>query len=275
VTSSSIHLTQWSREGWVDPDVVMVHGSAQGSLVGGDRHFSRQALLATKGWRVVVPDRPGHGLSPAPGRPDDAEEDGYWVAQLLGERSHLVGHSFGGCVALAAAARNPHAVLSLTLIEPAMHAVAASDPRVQPFLKAMAGVYRDATSTADLAIRFAQLVNIPPEIRGGSSADELDHMGMGLRQLKLPSPDRLREQLDVLKAANIPLLVVTGGWSPAFDATGETIANLGGGRHELIASPNHFPQLVSSQFNETLVDFMTQATRRPTQQLPSSRPSTQ
>jgi hypothetical protein len=97
-------------------------------------------------------------------------------------------------------------------------------------------------------------------------------MGMGLRQLKLPSPDRLREQLGVLKAANIPFLVVTGGWSPAFDATGQTIAELGGGQYEVIASPHHFPQLVSNQFNETLAHFMTDATRHSAQQpAPTSR----
>jgi pimeloyl-ACP methyl ester carboxylesterase len=259
----SIHLNQWSREGWFDPAVVMVHGSAQGSSIGGDLHFSRQAFLATQGWRVIVPDRPGHGRSAVPGRADDADEDGRWVAQLLGESSHLVGHSFGGCVALAAAAQNPHAVLSLTLIEPAMHAVAASDPKVQPILKEMVGIYRDATSTEDLAIRFAQLVNIPPDTRNGSSTDELDQMRKELRQLKLPPPDLLRQQLDVVKAAGIPFLVVTGGWSPAFDATGEAVADLGGGSHELIPSPHHFPQLVSSQFNEALVRLMTDVAQRP------------
>ena len=118
---SAIHVIRWGSTG---PRVVTVHGSAQGSEVGGDKHFSRQAELAHQGLQIVVPDRPGHGRSPDPGRPDDAEADGAWVADMLNDGAHLVGHSFGGCVALAAAARRPEAVLSLTLIEPAVLALA-------------------------------------------------------------------------------------------------------------------------------------------------------
>ena len=115
-----LNITRWGDAG---PRVVMVHGSAQGSRVGGARHFSKQAALKDRGWQIVVPDRPGHGLSRAPGRPDDAELDGEWVAEMLEGGAHLVGHSFGGAVALAAAARRPEAVYSLTLIEPAMQAL--------------------------------------------------------------------------------------------------------------------------------------------------------
>jgi pimeloyl-ACP methyl ester carboxylesterase len=56
--------------------VILVHGGAQGSEVGGERNFSPQRALAEEGWQLIVPDRPGHGRSPDPGRPDDAEADG-------------------------------------------------------------------------------------------------------------------------------------------------------------------------------------------------------
>jgi pimeloyl-ACP methyl ester carboxylesterase len=258
---SAIHLTKWSRLGASDPAVVMVHGSAQGSEVGGDRHFAAQSRLALNGWQVVVPDRPGHGRSPAPGRPDDAEADGLWVADLLGEGAHLVGHSFGGCVALAAATLAPDAVLSLTLIEPAMQMLAGGEPRVQPFLKEMMAIFGTSSSTAELATNFARLVNIPPEIRGGASQMELEKMGEALRQLKLPNRDMLSNGLASVKQANIPLLLVTGGWNPAFEATAEMAANLGGGRHVVIESEHHFPQLISNEFNELLAEFMTASVR--------------
>ena len=61
--------------------------------------------------------------------------------------------------------------------------------------------------------------------------------------------------------AGIPLLVVTGGWSPAFTAIGEAVAERGKGRHVVIASDHHFPQLVSDEFNETLIEFMIAAER--------------
>ena len=130
----TVHITRWGLAG---PTVVCIHGSAQGSRVGGDGHFATQRALADHGWQLLVPDRPGHGQSPANGQPDDADLDGAWVADdLLANLpggAHLVGHSFGGAVALAAAARRPGAVRSLTLIEPGMQKLASRDPAVRRF----------------------------------------------------------------------------------------------------------------------------------------------
>jgi pimeloyl-ACP methyl ester carboxylesterase len=65
--------------------------------------------------------------------------DGEWMADLP-ENAYLVGHPFGGAVALAAAARRPDAARSLKLIEPAAHKFASSNPRsslvVKPVLLA-------------------------------------------------------------------------------------------------------------------------------------------
>ena len=263
MTNTAIHLTQWSKFAASDPTVVLVHGGAQGSAKGGDQQFSRQSWLATQGWRVIAPDRPGHGRSPSPGRPDDAEADGLWVADLLGdplgEGAHLVGHSFGGCVALAAAALRPEAVWSLTLIEPAMHALAAADPRVQAFLKGMMAVHAEASSAAEVALGFMKQVNVPAEVRGASSAEELERMGEAIRRMKLPSPDWLRGSLEKIKAERVPALVMTGGWSPAFEAVGDVVARLCGGARAVVSSAYHHVQLASDEFNLRLAQFMRQA----------------
>ncbi|MDQ6695912.1 MAG: alpha/beta hydrolase [Actinomycetota bacterium] len=256
MSNESIHVTEWGSSG---PRVVMVHGSAQGSDVGGDRHFSAQECLGQRGWRLVVPDRPGHGRSPSPGRPDDAEADGELVAELLGDGAHLVGHSFGGCVALAAAARKPSAVRSLTLIEPAMPRLAMKDPVVRRFGLQTARTLFLTFSPVKRIDRFAALVNIPDDLRGGSSLEEKKRMGKAIRRLKLPSGKVLQRQLDRIKEANVPLLVVTGGWSPSFDITADTVAAAGGGRHVVIRSDHHFPQRVSDEFNDLLTAFMTEA----------------
>ncbi len=256
MNSPPIHVTRWGTSG---PVVVMVHGSAQGSEVGGNRHFSRQEALAGMGWQVVVPDRPGHGRSPAPGRPDDAEADGRWVADLLGDGAHLVGHSFGACVALAAAALRPSVVRSLTLIEPAMMPLAIDNPAVLDFVKQLGGVMAQASSPAEAAVAFARLIRIPDEIRGGSSEAELQRMGGGLQRLKLPTPPELRGWLAAIKDAAVPLQVIEGGWNPAFAAVSERAAAIGGGKHVVVRSDNHFPQLASDAFNQELAAFMTAA----------------
>ncbi|WP_174298309.1 alpha/beta fold hydrolase [Sphingomonas bacterium] len=258
-----IYLTRWGHAG---PTVVLVHGSAQGSRVGGDRHFAAQQVLASEGWQLVVPDRPGHGRSPAPGRPDDAEADGAWVADLLGDDlpgggAHLVGHSFGGCVALAAAARRPGAVRSLTLIEPGMQKLAIDDPRVRRFVLKLAGTMIFSFTAKRRAAGMARLLGIPGDIRGGSNPEELKAMGRGIAKLKVPAAATLQRELETVKRAGIPLLVVTGGWSPAFDVVGERVAAIGGGRHEIVASPNHFPNLMPA-FNPMLTAFMRAADAR-------------
>lgn len=255
----NMHVTRWGDAG---PKAVMVHGSAQGSVLGGDTHFAMQERLAGRGWQVIVPDRPGHGRSPDPGRPDDAELDGQLVADLLGDGAHLVGHSFGGCVALAAAAKRPEAVRSLTIIEPAMAALAVHKPVVRRFVFGMVRALFLSFSPTTRIQRFIRLVNIPPQLRGGSDAEELQRMGIAIRKLRLPSKAALAQQLETVRQAGIPLLVISGGWSPAFDAVCDTVAELGGGRRLDIASPHHFPQLVSDEFNQKLVQFMEEADAR-------------
>jgi len=254
--AGSIYVTRWGQSG---ARVVMVHGSAQGSQVGGDHHFSAQKALADRGWQVIVPDRPGHGRSPDPGRPDDAEADAEWVVELLGDGAHLVGHSFGGCVALAAAARCPSAVYSLTLIEPGMQKLAISHPAVKRLVLKMVMAIVFSMSAAARAKRFAKLVGIPDAIRGGSTSGELKQMGRGIARLKVPSKEILQRELSDIQRANIPLLVVTGGWSPAFEATADAVAAAGNGRRLVIKAEHHFPQLVSDEFNRVLAEFMQQS----------------
>jgi pimeloyl-ACP methyl ester carboxylesterase len=259
MTNPEIHLTQWSKFGVSDPAVVLVHGGAQGSARRGDQHFSRQSWLAAEGWRVIVPDRPGHGLSPSPGRPDDAEADGLWVADLLGDGAHLVGHSFGGSVALAAAALRPGAVLSLTLIEPAMHALAVGDPGVQEFFKGMMAVHAGEPSAAEFASRFLKLVGLPAEVWEPLNTDELERIGQAIRRMKLPSADWLRTSLENIKARGIPVLVVTGGWSPAYEAVGDVVSGLCGAARVVVASDHHLLHSASDEFNQRLAEFMRQA----------------
>jgi pimeloyl-ACP methyl ester carboxylesterase len=256
----TVHVTTWGGPG---PRVILVHGSAQGSSVGGAEHYARQQGLAAKGWQVLVPDRPGHGQSPDPGRPDDSELDGAWVAEMLGEDgAHLVGHSFGGAVALAAAAQRPDKVLSLTLIEPAMQSIGTDIPAVRRFLFKLMTVMLFSLTAKRRILAFARAVGIPDSIRGGRSDAELKRMGAGIKALRLPKKRDIVDHLAYIREQKMPFGLVTGGWNPAIEAIGDRVADLGGGERLVIASPHHFPQSISEEFNEWLDRFMRKAGSR-------------
>jgi pyruvate dehydrogenase E2 component (dihydrolipoamide acetyltransferase) len=98
--------------------VLLIHG------YGGDRNswlFLQEPLAARH--RVYALDLPGHGTSSkdlGDGSIAGVLADAVTaVLDALGaERAHLVGHSLGGAVALAAAAAGPQRIASLTLIAP-------------------------------------------------------------------------------------------------------------------------------------------------------------
>ncbi|MFY0537447.1 hypothetical protein [Nannocystis pusilla] len=87
-------------------------------------------------------------------------------------------------------------------------------------------------------------------------------MGQAIERLRVPARSDLERELAGMVQANIPLMVVTGGWSRAMDITSAKVASLGRGRLVTISSPHHFPQLVSEELNERLAAFVTAAERR-------------
>ena len=92
--------------------LVLVHGS----VVNGRATWSAQRPLADR-FDLVVLDRPGFPPNPPAARVD-FESDAQLVAELLRAGDHLVGHSYGGVIAMLAAAQRPDALGSLTVIEP-------------------------------------------------------------------------------------------------------------------------------------------------------------
>jgi pimeloyl-ACP methyl ester carboxylesterase len=106
------------EESGTGDSVVLLHSSG---LSG--RQWRRLAgALASKGFRAVVPDFTGHGGSapwPEPQPFNFRQDVAAFVAMLKeGPPPHVVGHSYGGLVALMAALEAPEAVRSLVLFEP-------------------------------------------------------------------------------------------------------------------------------------------------------------
>jgi pimeloyl-ACP methyl ester carboxylesterase len=74
----------------------------------------------------------------------------------------------------------------------------------------------------------------------------------------------MRTAAAAVARAGIPVLAITGGWSPSFDAAGALAAQLTNGRHTIVRSPNHFPQLADAErFNVTLDAFLREVEATP------------
>src|SRR5262245_2835501 len=133
--------------------VLLLHSSASSSV----QWRSLTEILAAR-WRVLAPDLYGYGQTdqrPGPGSTGFADEAGLAEAVLAhsAERIHLVGHSYGGAVALRFAVDWPERLLSLTLIEP----VAFNLLRPAPKGAAEHGHFREVVElAADVALAAAE-----------------------------------------------------------------------------------------------------------------------
>ena len=267
-----IHVTRWGAEG---PRVVLIHGGVQGKLGGGPSTFLGQQAWSREGFRVELVDRPGFGQSPTSGA-DDMERDAVWIADMLGDSANLVGHSWGGAEALLAAARRPEAVRSLVLVEPALAAIAEADPslRDNPEVKAGAAqrarMLLTARTPAEYGIMFASLLGTAADNADkataaaslGADPAEAAAMGCALLHARMAPFDMLQQAIETVAKAGIPVLVVTGGWNPGFEAAADVLARLLHGRHIVVRSPNHFVQLANTaDFNREVAAFMREADR--------------
>ena len=234
------------------PPVVFIHGS----VVGAGHTWRRQRELADR-WRLVLPNRPGFGESP-PLERGDFEAEAPLMAELLGDGAHLVGHSYGGVIALIAAARRPEAVLSLTVSEPGCLTVASGNPAVDEMI-------------ANGEKLFGHADEIPIQVflslfrEGANSANETpDELPESLRRgggllIKERPPWEAEVPVETLREAGFPIMVVSGGHSEAFESVCDALAEQVGARRAVITGRGHTVPSTGDPYNRRLRSFLRDA----------------
>ena len=127
-----------------DPPLLFLHGWCCDH-----RHFAPQIEHFARRHRVVALDQRGFGTSDRPAGEYTIEtfaDDAAWLCGELGvRRPVVVGHSLGGAVALALAARHPELPRAVALCDPAVFVASAGDGLREELCAALAGAeYRSA-----------------------------------------------------------------------------------------------------------------------------------
>jgi pimeloyl-ACP methyl ester carboxylesterase len=248
------HATGLNVTVWGDGEpAVFVHGS----FGWGEETWREQRPLADS-YRLLLVDRRGFGDSPANGRVDFAR-DADDVAEVLSDGAHLVGHSYGGVVSLLAAGRNPHAVRSLTVIEPPALALVRGNPVVEQFIAGVGEAMREARDPSNYHARF--LGNFGFSARAEPLAGR--HLQAAGSSWTERSPAEADIPFDELQA--VRTLVVRGDWAsvPAtaaargrviFHAVCDVLVDRLGAETATFPAA-HNPQLLGEPFNQRLREF--------------------
>jgi pimeloyl-ACP methyl ester carboxylesterase len=231
------------------PPILFIHGA----VVGASLTWRKQRELAER-WSLILPNRPGFGESPALER-NDFEVEAPMFAELLGDGAHLVGHSYGAVIALLVAAQRPEAVRSLTVSEPGSLQLAAGNPAVDEMI-------------ANGNRLFSGADKLPSEdflrlFRGGAGSshttpDELsEDLARGVELLKRERPSWEAEiPLDQLASGGFPILVLSGGHSPAFEAVSDALADAVSAERAVIRGRGHTVPSTGAPYNERLEAFL-------------------
>jgi pimeloyl-ACP methyl ester carboxylesterase len=232
------------------PRLLLVHGS----VVNAELTWSAQRPLAER-FELVAPNR--RGFPPGPEVEHvDFEDEAVWLDRFVEPGTHLVGHSYGGVIALLAAARHPARLRSLTVIEPPAFGVARGVPAVDEFLVRVEEHWTSGPRDPGEFLRgFLSLVgsSTPP----GNFTPELLQGARTLMVERPPSEAAI--PLDELTRARFPKLVVSGGHSPAFEAVCDALEDGLGAERTVLPGAGHSVQRLGEPFNALLTTFVERA----------------
>jgi len=182
------------------------------------------------------------------------------VLSLLGEGAHLVGFSYGGIVALVAAARRPELVRSLTVIEPPALGVVRGNPAADAQVDGLSRFEPPplGKTPEEFWADFRRLMGqqVPAHI----DLSPIERKAVEAHMAEAP-PWTIAIPLDALAATSFPKLVVSGDWNPAMNAVADIITARLNAERFVLRGWYHNIHRAGEPFNQRLDAFLQQALR--------------
>jgi pimeloyl-ACP methyl ester carboxylesterase len=212
--------------------------------------WAAQKPLADR-FELVLPNRRGFPPGPEVDRVD-FEDEAVWFEQFVEPGTHVVGHSYGGVIALLLAARLPE-LGSLTVIEPPATSVARGVPAVDEFVAGAEWLWSEGPrDPAEFLATFFTAVGTP--VPPGEFSPALLQGARTLMVERLPSEAEI--PLDALAATPFPKFVVTGAHHEAFEAIADVLEERLGAERAVFTGAGHSVQRLGAPFNDALADFV-------------------
>jgi len=226
--------THWIKTGQGPRQALLIHcslghaGGWSGMMAGLDDLLS-----------AVAYDLPGHGRSGDWDKRGDLQQVSMAIAvdllqdQARGQPVDIIGHSFGGTVALRLAVERPDLVRSMVLIEPVFFAAGLAD---RPDLKAPydlhMGAYADALKAGDSEAAAKAFTGVWGDGRAWDSlpAGQKQAMIKRIHLIAEGAPSIYHDNAGLLASGGLeridaPVLLIEGGTSPAYiDAINTALA---------------------------------------------------
>lgn len=232
------------------PRLLLVHGS----VVNADLTWAAQRPLAER-FELVAPNRRGFPPGPDVHRVD-FEDEAAWLERWLEPGTHVVGHSYGGVVALLAAARRPELVRSLTVVEPPAFRIARGRDGVDDYVARGQAIWDAGPREPEAFLRtFLRWVGAPEP--PGTLSPGLLQGARTLRVERLPWEAEI--PLESLAAGGFPVLAVSGDHERAYEEVCDVLGERAGAERVVLRGAGHSVQRLGAPFNEVLAAFVERA----------------
>lgn len=151
---------------------------------------------------------------------------------------------------LIAAARRPELVRSVTAIEPPAFGIAAADPAVRALVERVRPLFEGEPdlTPAQFGTAFGEALGFD------RSEHELDANRLSALESFMRERSPHEAEIPFEQVEGVPVLLVSGGWHPAFDAVCDVLEERLGAERATLPGRGHAAQHAPG-FNERLVAF--------------------